>query len=40
VGDFVEGLDGCLRIQALNIELPMGEIYANVKFEGEPSAGS
>jgi Uma2 family endonuclease len=38
VGDVVEGLEGCLRIQALNIELPMSEIYANVKFEAEPAA--
>jgi Uma2 family endonuclease len=40
VGDIVEGLGGSLRIAALNLELPMSEIYANVKFESEPSAGS
>jgi Uma2 family endonuclease len=36
VGDNVEGLEGSLRIESLGIELPMSEMYANVKFEAEP----
>jgi Uma2 family endonuclease len=36
VGDIVEGLERQLRIPSLHLELPMREIYANVKFEAEP----
>jgi hypothetical protein len=33
VGDIVEGHEGSLHIPSLNVQLPMREIYANVKFE-------
>ncbi len=35
VGDVVQGLDGSLRIESLQVELPMREIYANVNFDSE-----
>jgi Uma2 family endonuclease len=37
VGAVEEGLDAALRIQSLEIEVPLKEIYANVKFEPEPT---